>query len=148
MAEAKTKTELLKAARTQVPELTPTELAKELQGRRPAVVDVREKYETDQGILPGAKLVPRGFLELRVEEILPDRDADVVLYCAGGTRSLLAGKTLQEMGYHKVRSLRGGYGAWKDAGLPVEVPFRLTDAQRNRYSRHLLIPEVGEEGQH
>src|SRR6266853_4307444 len=147
MAEAKTKTELLKVARNQVPELTPAELAKELQGRRPAVIDVREKYETDQGIVPGAKLVPRGFLELRIEESLPDRDADVVLYCAGGTRSLLAGRTLQEMGYRKVRSLRGGYGAWKDAGLPVEVPFRLTDAQRRRYSRHLLIPEVGEAGQ-
>src|SRR5207237_10483043 len=67
--------------------------------------------------------------------------------CAGGQLRLAAGKTLQGMGYKKVRSLRGGYGAWKDAGLPVEVPFRLTDAQRNRYSRHLLIPEVGEVGQ-
>ncbi|HYV68456.1 MAG TPA: molybdopterin-synthase adenylyltransferase MoeB [Myxococcales bacterium] len=147
MAEAKTKAELLKVARTQVPEVTPAELAKELQSRRPALIDVREKQETDQGILPGAKLVPRGYLELRIEETLPDRDADVVLYCAGGTRSLLAGRTLHEMGYRKVRSLRGGYGAWKDGGLPVEMPFRLTDAQRNRYSRHLLIPEVGEAGQ-
>src|SRR3989442_9894110 len=147
MAEARTKAELLKVARTQVPEVTPAELAKELQSRRPAVIDVREKQETDQGILPGAKQVPRGFLELRIEETIADRDADVVLYCAGGTRSLLAGRTLQEMGYRKVRSLRGGYGAWKDAGLPVEVPFRLTHAQRNRYSRHLQIPEVGEAGQ-
>src|SRR5256886_9329772 len=147
MAEAKTKSELLKVARTEVPEVTPAELAKELQSRRPAVIDVREKDETDQGILPGAKQVPRGYLELRIEETIADRDADVVLYCAGGTRSLLAGRTLQEMGYRKVRSLRGGYGAWKDAGLPVEVPFRLTHAQRNRYSRHLLIPEVGEAGQ-
>src|SRR5256886_12819929 len=147
MAEAKTKSELLKVARTEVPEVTPAELAKELQSRRPAVIDVREKDETDQGILPGAKQVPRGYLELRIEETIADRDADVVLYCAGGTRSLLAGRTLQEMGYRRVRSLRGGYGAWKDGGLPVEVPFRLTDAQRNRYSRHLLIPEVGEAGQ-
>src|SRR5215467_7633740 len=106
MAEAKTK----------------AELAKELQSRRPALIDVREKQETDQGILPGAKLVPRGYLELRIEETLPDRDAEVVLYCAGGTRSLLAGRTLREMGYRKVRSLQGGYGAWKDGGLPVEVP--------------------------
>src|ERR671922_265947 len=147
MAEAKTKSELLKTARARVPEVTPGELAKELQGRRPVVLDVREKDETDQGILPGSKLVPRGYLELRIEETVPDRDSDVVLYCAGGTRSLLAGRTLQDMGYRKVRSLAGGYGAWKDAGLPVEVPFRLTDAQRNRYSRHLLIPEVGEAGQ-
>src|SRR5207253_11400411 len=147
MAEAKTKSELLKVARTQVSEVTPAELAKELQSRRPAVIDVREKDETDQGILPGSKQVPRGYLELRIEETVPDRDSDVVLYCAGGTRSLLAGKTLQEMGYKKVRSLRGGYGAWKDAGLRVEVPFRLTESQRNRYSRHLLIPEVVERGQ-
>src|SRR6267154_4543719 len=147
MAEAKTKTELLQVARNQVPEVAPAELAKELQSRRPAMIDVREKQETDQGVLPGAGKVPRGFLELRIEETVPDREADVVLYCAGGTRSLLAGRTLQDMGYSRVRSLAGGYGAWKSAGLPVEVPFRLTDAQRNRYSRHLLIPEVGEAGQ-
>src|SRR5256714_11951283 len=146
MAEAKTKTDLLKVARTQVPEVTPAELAKELQSRRPAVIDVREKQETDQGIVPGAKQVPRGFLELRIEETLPDRDTDVVLYCAGGTRSLLAGRTLQEMGYRKVRSLRGGDGAGKDAGLPLEGPVRLTHAQRHRYNRHLLIPHVGEAG--
>src|SRR5919108_385300 len=117
MAEAKTKSELLKTARARVPEVTPGELAKELQGRRPVVLDVREKDETDQGILPGSKLVPRGYLELRIEEAVPDRDSDVVLYCAGGTRSLLAGRTLQDMGYKKVRSLRGGYGAWKAAGV-------------------------------
>src|SRR5881275_1961280 len=141
----KTKSELLKAARAQVPEVTPAELSR--QSPRPLIVDVREKNETDQGTLPGARAVPRGYLELRIEEAVPDHDADVVLYCAGGTRSLLAGRTLQDMGYTRVRSLAGGYGAWKSAGLPVEVPFRLTDAQRNRYSRHLLIPEVGEAGQ-
>src|SRR5207253_4367219 len=141
MADAKTKTELLKTARSQVPEVTPSELAKEFQGRRPVVVDVREKDETDQGILPGSKQVPRGYLELRIEETVPDRDSDVVLYCAGGTRSLLAGKTLQEMGYKKVRSLRGGYGAWKDAGLPVEVPFRLTEDRKSTClnSSHVAI---------
>src|SRR5437588_204196 len=128
MAEAKTKTELLKTARGQVPEVTPAELAKELQGRRPVVVDVREKDETDQGILPGSKQVPRGYLELRIEEAIPDRDADVVLYCAGGTRSLLAGRTLQEMGYRKVRSLRGGVGARDD---PQAEPGR----HRRRASR-------------
>src|SRR2546430_9018137 len=147
MADAVSKTQLLQTARSRVPEITPAELARELSSRKPIVVDVREKDEMDAGVLPGARKVPRGFLELRIEEALPERDSDVVLYCAGGTRSLLAAKTLQEMGYRKVRSLAGGYGAWKDAGLPVEVPFRLTDAQRNRYSRHLLIPEVGEAGQ-
>src|SRR2546423_8270991 len=136
MAEAKTKTDLLKVARTQVPEVTPAELAKELQSRRPAVIDVREKQETDQGIVPGAKQVPRGFLELRIEETLPDRDTDVVLYCAGGTRSLLAGRALQEMGYRKVRSLRGGFGAGKDAGLPVQVPLRPTAPRPHPATAH------------
>src|SRR5438067_8436831 len=147
MADAVSKTQLLQTARSRVGEITPAELARELQSRKPILVDVREKDEMDAGVLPGARKVPRGFLELRIEETVPDRDADVVLYCAGGTRSLLAGRTLQEMGYTRVRSLAGGYGAWKSAGLPVEMPFRLTDAQRNRYSRHLLIPEVGEVGQ-
>jgi len=145
MAAMKTKSELLKQARAEVPELTPQELSR--LAPRPVVLDVREKQETDQGMLPGAKHVPRGFLELRIEETVPDRDTDVVLYCAGGTRSLLAARTLRDMGYTHVRSMSGGYGAWKDAGLPVEVPVRLTDAQRSRYSRHLLIPEVGEVGQ-
>jgi molybdopterin/thiamine biosynthesis adenylyltransferase/rhodanese-related sulfurtransferase len=141
----KTKTELLKQARTEVPEVTPAELSR--QTPRPVLLDVREKQETDLGMLPGAKHVPRGYLELRIEEAVPDHNADVVLYCAGGTRSLLAGRTLRDMGYTRVRSLAGGYGAWKDAGLPVETPVRLTDAQRSRYSRHLIIPEVGEVGQ-
>src|SRR5258708_9347706 len=145
MAAMKTKSELLKQARAEVPELTPLELSR--LAPRPVVLDVREKQETDQGMLPGAKHVPRGFLELRIEETVPDRDADVVLYCAGGTRSLLAARTMRDMGYTHVRSMSGGYGAWKDAGLPLEMPVRLTDAQRARYSRHLLIPEVGETGQ-
>src|SRR5215468_443229 len=145
MAAMKTKSELLKAARARVTEVTPAEVAR--QSPKPVLVDVREKQETDQGILPGAKILPRGFLELRIEEAVPDHDADVVLYCAGGTRSLLAGRTLQDMGYTRVRSMAGGYGAWKDAGLPVETPVRLSEAQRSRYSRHLLIPEVGELGQ-
>jgi molybdopterin/thiamine biosynthesis adenylyltransferase/rhodanese-related sulfurtransferase len=141
----KTKSELLKDARSHVPEVTPLELSR--QSPKPAIVDVREKQETDAGVLPGARQVPRGFLELRIEEAVPDRSADVVLYCAGGTRSLLAARTLQDMGYTKVRSMSGGFSAWKDAGLPVDVPVKLTESQRARYSRHLLIPEVGEAGQ-
>jgi len=154
MPDSKTKAELLKDARTQVQELLPLALSKELGSAgkaptpsAPVLLDVREKNETDAGMLPGAMHVPRGFLELRIEEAVPDREADLVLYCAGGTRSLLAAKTLQEMGYRHVRSLTGGFGSWKDAGLPVETPVQLTAAQRSRYSRHLLIPEVGEAGQ-
>src|SRR3989449_2691259 len=145
MPTMKTKTELLKDARSKVPEVRPLELSR--QSPKPVIIDVREKQETDGGMLPGAKHVPRGFLELRIEETVPDRGADVVLYCASGTRSLLAGKTLEDMGYTRVRSLAGGFGAWKDAGLPLDMPVRLTDAQRARYSRHLMIPEVGEVGQ-
>ena len=125
MPTMKTKSDLLKDARSHVPEVTPLELSR--QSPRPAIVDVREKQETDAGVLPGAKQVPRGFLELRIEEAVPDRNADVVLYCAGGTRSLLAAKTLQDMGYTKVRSMAGGFSAWKDAGLPVDVPVKLTE---------------------
>src|SRR4051812_27586102 len=146
MADPVSKNQLLQTARKSVPEITPADLAREISSRKPILVDVREKDEMDAGILPGARKIPRGFLELRIEEAVPERDADVVLYCAGGTRSLLAARTLQDMGYSRVRSLAGGFGGWKSAGLPVEVPFRLTDAQRNRYSRHLLIPEVGEAG--
>ncbi len=145
MPPMKTKSELLKDARSQVPEVQPLDLSRQSPG--PIIVDVREKDETDAGMLPGAKPVPRGFLELRIEETVPDRGADVVLYCAGGTRSLLAARTLKDMGYTRVRSLAGGFSAWKSAGLPVETPVRLTDAQRARYSRHLIIPEVGEAGQ-
>src|SRR6266404_1577442 len=145
MPPMKTKSELLKDARSQVPEVQPLDLSRQSPG--PVIVDVREKDETDAGMLPGAKPVPRGFLELRIEETVPDRGADLVLYCAGGTRSLLAARTLKDMGYTRVRSLAGGFSAWKSAGLPVETPVRLTDAQRARYSRHLIIPEVGEAGQ-
>src|SRR5437764_3063149 len=147
MADAVSKTQLLQTARSRVGEITPAELARELQSRKPILVDVREKDEMDAGILPGARKIPRGFLELRIEETVPEHDADVVLYCAGGTRSLLAARTLKDMGYTRVRSLAGGFSAWKSAGLPVETPVRLTEAQRSRYSRHLLIPEVGEAGQ-
>jgi molybdopterin/thiamine biosynthesis adenylyltransferase/rhodanese-related sulfurtransferase len=148
MPEAKTKADLLKSARAQVREVTPQELAQELRSpNRPVLIDVREKDESDAGLIPGAKVVPRGFLELRIEEAQPDRNAEVVLYCAGGTRSLLAARTLQDMGYQRVRSMSGGFGGWSQAGLPVEKPVRLTPAQKSRYSRHLLIPEVGEAGQ-
>src|SRR5260370_40203859 len=141
----KTKSELLKDARNHVPEVTPLELSR--PSPRPVIVDVREKQETDQGMLHGAKAVPRGFLELRVEEAVPDRGADVVLYCAGGTRSLLAARTLQDMGYTRVRSLVGGFSAWKDAGLPLGGTLRLRDAHPDRDSPPLSNPPVRQAGQ-
>src|SRR5258705_12544276 len=105
MLPMKTKSELLKDARSQVPEVQPLDLSRQSPG--PVIVDVREKNETDAGMLPGAKQVPRGFLELRIEEAVPDHDADIVLYCASGTRSLLAGSTLRDMGYTRVRNPTG-----------------------------------------
>ena len=111
------------------------------------IVDVREKNEWNEGYIPGAVHVPRGFLELQIEEAVPDKSKTVVLYCAGGVRSLMAGKTLQEMGYGKAISMSGGFGGWKGQGYPFVQPRTLNEAQAKRYSRHLLVPEVGEQGQ-
>jgi adenylyltransferase/sulfurtransferase len=110
-------------------------------------VDVREPDEVEQGALPGALAIPRGFLEARIEEAVRDRAQPLVVYCAGGARSAFAAKSLQELGYRHVVSLAGGFGAWKGAGLPWSVPRQFTPAQRRRYSRHFLLPEVGEDGQ-
>jgi molybdopterin/thiamine biosynthesis adenylyltransferase/rhodanese-related sulfurtransferase len=111
------------------------------------IVDVREKNEWDEGHIPGAIHVPRGYLELRIENAVPDKSQPIVVYCAGGTRSVFAARTLQDMGYTNVRHLDGGFGAWKDAGLPTVRPRIMSVEQQLRYSRHILIDEVGEEGQ-
>ena len=110
-------------------------------------VDVRELDEWTEGRLPGAIHVPRGHLESRIEQAAPDKGQAIVLYCAAGNRSAFAAKTLEELGYEHVVSLTGGYTEWKRNGLPTELPRSLDEAKRRRYSRHLLIPEVGEEGQ-
>jgi molybdopterin/thiamine biosynthesis adenylyltransferase/rhodanese-related sulfurtransferase len=112
-----------------------------------AVVDVRERDEWEEGHIPGAVHIPRGSLESRIESLVPDRSQTVVVYCAGGSRSAFAAKTLEELGYGNVLSLTGGFTDWKRNGFPFELPRSLDDAKRRRYSRHLLIPEVGEEGQ-
>jgi sulfur-carrier protein adenylyltransferase/sulfurtransferase len=123
-----------------------TDLLAELR-KSMVVVDVREKEENRAGYIPGALSVPRGFLEMQIEGKVPDKNARVVLYCAGGTRSVLAAKTLQDLGYTNVESANPGFVRWKDLKYPIEFPPQLTDAQRDRYSRHLLLPEVGEVGQ-
>ncbi len=112
-----------------------------------ALVDVREAAEWSQGHIPGAVHVPRGNLESRIESAVSDRSRPVVLYCASGSRSAFAARTLLELGYEDVASLAGGFTDWRRNGFPFEIPQTLEDAQRRRYSRHLLIPEVGEEGQ-
>ncbi len=120
----------------------------EVRAHRPThLIDVRESDEHQEGFIPGAVWIPRGKLELRIEDVVPDHDAEVVLYCAGGNRSALAAKSLGELGYVKVSSMVGGYGAWKKAGLPTEKPFVFTQQQRSRYARHLMLPEIGEVGQ-
>jgi sulfur-carrier protein adenylyltransferase/sulfurtransferase len=110
-------------------------------------VDVRERDEWDEGRIPGAIHIPRGNLESRIETAVPDRAQPLVVYCAGGSRSAFAAKTLGELGYENVVSLAGGFTDWKRNGFPFDQPKSLDPAKRTRYSRHLLIPEVGEEGQ-
>lgn len=110
-------------------------------------IDVREPDEVEQGLIPGATAIPRGFLEARIEDVVRDRDTPVVIYCAGGARSAFAAKSLHEMGYTDVVSMAGGFGAWKTAGLPWSTPVTFSAEQRRRYSRHFLVPEIGEEGQ-
>src|SRR5262249_51594646 len=111
------------------------------------LLDVREGDEWEQGHLDKAIFLPRGFLEVKAERMLPDQDQSIVVYCAGGTRSALAAKTLQDLGYTDVYSMRGGFTEWKNNGLPFAVPEKVGKDQMARYSRHLRIPEVGEEGQ-
>ncbi|SRR5579875_843690 len=147
--------EIMRRARQQVPEWSPSQVRESLAERKGAgpgdqdivLVDVREKIEWNEGHIPGAIHVPRGYLELQIEEAVPDKNKTVVLYCAGGVRSLMAGATLQQMGYKNVISMAGGFGQWKNSGYNFVVPRTLSDAQSRRYSRHLLIPEVGEVGQ-
>jgi len=112
-----------------------------------AVIDVREEDEYEQGYIPGAQWIPRGFLELRIENYVKDKTAPVILYCAGGTRSALAARALKELGYQNVKSMRGGFTAWKRAGYQAEVPVVMSREQKIRYSRHTMLPEVGEAGQ-
>lgn len=144
--------QIMQRAREHVAEWSPAQVNEALSqsskpGQEIVLVDVREKVEWNEGYIPGAVHVPRGFLENRIEETVPDKSQKVVLYCAGGVRSLMAGTTLQLMGYTNVVSMAGGYGQWKAAGYKFAAPRVLSDAQQKRYSRHTLIPEVGEVGQ-
>ena len=138
--------DLLEQKRRDVPEVDARE-ALRLREHGATFVDVREQDEFDQGAIPGAVHIPRGFLEMRIEETVRDPASPLVVFCAGGTRSLFAAETLQQLGYGQVFSMAGGFNGWKGSGLPWRIPQTLSSDQRRRYSRHLLIPEVGEEGQ-
>jgi sulfur-carrier protein adenylyltransferase/sulfurtransferase len=139
--------ELLRQVKSRVSEVEPADVHAQMNNGA-VIVDVRETEEFAAGHVPGAKHVPRGHLESRIEGAVPDRSQHVVLYCASGNRSAYAARTLsEELGYEHVESMRGGITLWKDLGYDVDVPRTLTAEQRERYSRHLLLPEVGLEGQ-
>ncbi len=138
--------ELLAATRKQIQEVDTAEAAQLIQNGG-TVLDVREPEEFEQGALVGATHVPRGHLESQIETRIPDRDTQIVAYCAAGTRSAFVAKTLNELGYTKVVSMDGGFTKWKSEGRLWETPQALDPQQRNRYHRHLLLPEIGEEGQ-
>ncbi|HUB69893.1 MAG TPA: molybdopterin-synthase adenylyltransferase MoeB [Acidimicrobiales bacterium] len=139
--------EMLAGAKSRIREVLPSEAAEVLERSGAVALDVREPDEYEQGALKGAVHIPRGFLEIQVGGKLPDQDRTVVVYCAGGTRSAFAADTLAQLGYKDVVSMAGGFNRWKDEGLPWEAPALLSPEQRNRYQRHLLLPEVDVEGQ-
>ncbi len=136
----------LQQIRQQVTEVDVAAARHQLDGGA-LMIDVREPDEHEQGRVPGAVWIPRGLLELRIEQAAPDRERPLVVYCAGGTRSALAAHALAQLGYQRVTSMAGGFTAWKAAGQAWEVPRTLRKDQELRYSRHLLLPDVGLRGQ-
>jgi len=139
--------DLFREARAEVREITPGQADALRRDPTTLVVDVREADEWERGHIPGAVLVPKSHLEEEIEAKAPDRARPIVLYCAGGVRSVFAARTLGQMGYAAAVSMSGGFDAWRAQGLPSEKPAGLTAEQRQRYSRHLLMPEIGPEGQ-
>jgi molybdopterin/thiamine biosynthesis adenylyltransferase/rhodanese-related sulfurtransferase len=144
---AKTSKNILDEARAQIKSIDIDEARRMLEKPGTVLLDVREGDEWRQGHIPQAVGIPRGFLELRVEEKVPDHKTPVILQCASGTRSLLAARSLREMGYENIYNLTGGFNAWKDRGLPWTADRQFTADELARYSRHFVIPEVGEKGQ-
>ena len=129
-------------------EATPQQVADLLRSGDVQLADVREKDEWNAGYIPGAVHVPKSYLEQWAEDRIPDKNKKTVLYCAGGVRSVMAADVLAQLGYTDVISMSGGFNRWKDSGMAVVTPESFTPEQAQRYSRHLLIPEVGEAGQH
>lgn len=143
--------EIVQKLKEQVEETDPASVFKRRQspgsGTPALTIDVRERDEFVDGHIEGAEFIPRGLLDVKIENIEPDREREILLYCGSGVRSILAAKSLQDLGYQNVVSMAGGFTAWKQAGLPVHIAKSLTQEQLTRYSRHLIIPEVGEKGQ-
>jgi molybdopterin/thiamine biosynthesis adenylyltransferase/rhodanese-related sulfurtransferase len=140
--------ELLARVRAEIQEISTGEALQRLTGSSPPLfVDVREPDEWEEGHIPGALYTGRGRLEQRIEGLVPDKGRALVVYCSAGNRSVFATKALEELGYTSVVNLAGGFSDWKRNGFETTIPRVLTTEQRSRYSRHLLIPEVGEDGQ-
>src|SRR6185436_6303842 len=140
--------EILSEAKRQIKEVSVQEVQDKLNPDNGfTLLDVREGDEWEQGHLDQAIFLPRGFLEVKADKMLPDKRQPIVVYCAGGTRSAFAAKTLQDLGYNDVYSIRGGVTEWKNNGLPFVRPEKVGKDQMARYSRHLRIPEVGDKGQ-
>jgi adenylyltransferase/sulfurtransferase len=140
--------DILSQCKKEIREVTVDDVHKRLESDKGfALLDVREKDEWDEGHLEGATFLPRGFLEVKVEKTIPDKETPVIVYCAGGVRSALAARSLQQLGYRDVVSMIGGFNEWKNAGRPFVIPQKIGKDQMARYSRHLRVPEVGEKGQ-
>ncbi len=139
--------EYIERIKAQIQETDPEEVRGLQFDEDVRIIDVREREEFVEGYIEGADFIPRGKLDLKIENEVPDKEQTVILYCAAGTRSALAAHTLEQLGYADVRSMAGGFTAWKRSGYGVHMPKTLSQEQLNRYSRHLLIPEIGEKGQ-
>ena len=139
--------EMLADAKSKIQEIDTQTAATKIEASQVVVLDVREPDEYEQGALPNVVHIARGHLEAQIETKIVDKSVEIIVYCAGGVRSAFAAKTLQELGYKNVLSMAGGYGKWKDEGRAWRTPAQLTAEQRNRYQRHLSLPEVGVEGQ-
>lgn len=139
--------DLIKKVKSEIKEVQPAEVDGKRKDPNVVLVDVREPEEWEGGVVPGAITIPRGLLELQVEDEVPDKNKEIVCYCAGGVRSALATKALEQLGYKKVSSMIGGFNGWKNAGLPIQTKKGLKREQSVRYARHTALPEVGEEGQ-
>lgn len=140
--------DLIAQIKKQISEITPQKLKEWIdQKKNIKLIDVREKDEHERGTIPNALLIPRGLLELKIEDQIPQKDQEVVVYCAGGNRSALAAKTMADLGYKKVHSLIGGYTQWASSGYSTSQKKMLRNDQLERYARHITMPEVGEEGQ-
>jgi adenylyltransferase/sulfurtransferase len=147
MMSALTSQQLLAQLRKEIKEINVHQLKSQLEHGAVTLVDIREQGEWDQGYIKGSIHIPRGYLELQIETHVRDRNQPIAVTCAGGVRSLLGARDLRTMGFNNVVSVAGGFNGWKNAGYAFSVPRTLTTEQRERYSRHTVMPEVGEEGQ-